>query len=422
MLFNSYDFIFYFLLPLLTLFWLLPKRYALALLIAASLLFYAQWDTAHLVLLVSYVVMNYFISKRLLKHPDKKTLFGAVALNLTPLAFFKYSTFFALSNHSLVLPLAISFYTFQLIAYQVDIYKKRITDVTTGRYLFFILFFPQLIAGPIVHYGYVASQLKKGFLNTFDIKKLQRGAALFSLGLFSKVVLADSLSMEHYRNWLDVFSYSFMIYFDFSGYASMAIGLALMFGITLPENFNSPYKARNIVEFWRRWHITLSNFLRDHIYIPLGGSQRGVGTQVSALLATMLIGGLWHGAGWQFAVWGLMHGAALAAVHLFAFSFARPLSVIITFLYVSVLWVLFFSPSLGEALSLYKTLFSFEPFALDKTRLSLLVLSAAIAFFAPNVQSIADKSFAPYLSAAALFVSLKFMAAAPAMTFVYFNF
>ena len=422
MLFNSYHFIFIFLPALLFLFYYLRRSYALPLLIIASFIFYAQWDFFHLSLLLASIFINYFLSKYLTSTHKKPILFLAILLNLTPLIFYKYSTFLTISNHSLVLPLAISFYTFQQIAFLVDVYRQKIVATTLKEYLFFVMFFPQLVAGPIIHYNDIIPQTKNFSLANYDIQKLQDGIALFSIGLFSKVVLADSLAREHYQNWFDLLSYSFMIYFDFSGYATMAIGLALMFGITLPQNFNSPYKARNIIEFWRRWHITLSNFLRDHIYIPLGGNKKGRSTQVFSLLATMFIGGIWHGAGWHFLLWGVMHAVALVAVHLFKPSLPKPLAVAITFLYVTLLWVLFLSPSLTQALQLYKTLFTQPLPDIDILQAALLLCAALIIFFTPNAQSLTGKNYTPYLSAAALFIALKLMASTPAATFVYFNF
>lgn len=429
MLFNSYQFIFLFLLPLLAVAYYTPSRYILALFILSSIVFYAQWDLLHLSLLVSSILLNYTLSHYLSGSYKKPILFIAIVLNLTPLIFFKYSIFLTISNHSFVLPLAISFYTFGQITFLVDVYRKKISAATFGDYLFFTLFFPHLIAGPIIHYNDIISQVKQGYLANFDTAKLKAGLFFFSVGLFSKVVLADSLIKEHYLNWLDILSYSFMIYFDFSGYANMAIGLALMFGIVLPINFNSPYKARNIIDFWRRWHITLSNFLRDHIYIPLGGSKKGISNQIFALLLTMTIGGIWHGAGWQFLLWGFMHGAALAFVHIINFKLPKPISVILTFTYVTLLWVLFFSPSLSEALMLYKSLFSFEAFIVQKEQLYLLLLCAFIVWVLPNTSqlisldgNIVVKDYYAYIAGVLFFISLKFMALIPASTFVYFNF
>lgn len=430
MLFNSYQFIFLFLLPLLIITYYTPSRYILPLFIVSSIIFYAHWDLLHLSLLVSSILLNYTLSHYLSGAYKKPVLFTAIALNLTPLIFFKYSTFLTISNHSFVLPLAISFYTFGQITFLVDIYRKKITAATFSDYLFFALFFPHLIAGPIIHYNDIISQVKQGAFANIDVQKLQAGIVLFSIGLFSKVVLADSLVKEHYLNWLDILSYSFMIYFDFSGYANMAIGLAIMFGIVLPVNFNSPYKAHNIVDFWRRWHITLSTFLKDHIYIPLGGNKNGVYVQVFALLLTMTIGGIWHGSGWNFLLWGFMHGLAIAFVHITNFKLPKPLSIILTFTFVTLLWVLFFSSSLSEALSLYKSLFSFNTFEVQTDQLYLLILCAFIVWVLPSSSQLIDlsqtnftiKSYYAYFAGVLMFISLKFMASIPPKTFVYFNF
>ena len=355
-------------------------------------------------------------------------LFIAISLNILLLGYFKYSSFLNLNNDSMVLPLAISFFTFQQIAYLVDIYRGKIVLESFDRYLFFVMFFPQLIAGPIVHYNDIMRQVNQNSLANFNSTKFNAGIILFSMGLFSKVVLADNLIKENYESWSDIFSYSFMIYFDFSGYANMAIGLALMFGIVLPINFNSPYKARNLIEFWRRWHITLSNFLKEHIYIPLGGNKFGKKQQIIALMTTMIIGGIWHGAGWNFLLWGAMHGIGLVIVHSFNIKFFRFFSIFLTFLYVSLLWVLFFSSNIDEAFKTYKILFEFKEF--NRLDTIWLLGCAIIIWIMPNSMEIIDmkrrdfgiKNWYAYFSAILFFISLKVMMESPSISFVYFNF
>ena len=326
MLFNSYNFIFLFFIPLLVAARYIHPKQMLGALILASIVFYAQWDLLHLSLLATSIFLNYFLSKLLLLKHAKKTLFLAIALNLAPLIFFKYSNFLTLSSHSYTLPLAISFYTFQQIAFLVDVYRQKIKETTMQEYLFFVLFFPQLIAGPIVHYNELMPQAKALSLT---LENSLRGLVVFSIGLAKKVLIADSLSpianqgfslvqnatIGSIDAWMALFAYSFEIYFDFSAYTDMAVGLALFFGILLPVNFDSPYKAKNIIEFWRRWHITLSNFLKEHIYIPLGGNKNGKIMQLAGLFVTMLIGGIWHGSGYTFLLWGAAHGVLLALTH-----------------------------------------------------------------------------------------------------------
>lgn len=446
MLFNSYSFIFYFLIPVVLVYRLIPETFKLWYLIFVSIIFYAQWNIVHLFILASSILVNYlfayFISIRR-RIPTRGIptvlLFLVIGLNIGLLGYFKYSGFLNLSDGSMVLPLAISFFTFQQIAYIVDIYRGKIALESFDRYLFFVMFFPQLVAGPIVHYNYIMRQVDGGRLGARS--GFGAGVLLFSMGLFSKVVIADNLIRESYNSWSDIFSYSFMIYFDFSGYANMAIGLALMFGILLPINFDSPYKATNLIEFWRKWHITLSDFLKNYIYIPFGGSRFGKKRQVVALMSTMVIGGIWHGAGWNFLLWGAMHGVGLVVVHLWvSFSSSRPnliwervrffSGVIFTFLYVTLLWVLFFSNNIEEAFRVYQTLFSFDKFGLKGFDVFWLLGCAIIVWGMPNSIEFLDikkrdlgvKYWYAYLSAFLLFVSLKVMAESPSINFVYFNF
>ncbi|MGE4420276.1 MAG: MBOAT family protein [Sulfurimonas sp.] len=467
MLFHSYDFLFYFLIPLLVLYRFTPSSLKMYLLTLASFVFYAQWDLLHLGLLFVSVSVNY-MGARLLSGKDrrlfqlrlpclslrgfsrgnlndgnshceersdaavynKSILWGIIGFNILLLGYFKYSGFLHLSEHNMVLPLAISFYTFQQIAYVVDVYRKKITFGSFWEYLFFVMFFPQLIAGPIVHYNTMMQQVKSGVLEHFDMQKFQAGIVLFSMGMFSKVVLADNLVKERYEDWADLLSYSLMIYFDFSGYANMAIGLGLMFGVMLPLNFYSPYKARNIIEFWRRWHMTLGAFLKEHIYIPLGGSRSGYGVQMFALLATMVVGGVWHGAGWNFLLWGVMHGIGLVMVHISGIKLPKVLAVFMTFLYVTLLWVLFFSADIGEALRLYKILFSFNAFEVSAKEAAFLASGLFLVWFLPNASEVLHmreggvkvKNWHGILAGILLFVSLKMLASTPAATFVYFNF
>ncbi len=434
MLFNSYSFIFYFLIPVVIIYQFIPYRFRLWYLILVSTIFYAQWDKVHLFILLSSITINYLWAYILSKSKKYKKvlLVLIIGFNIGLLGYFKYSKFLNLREDNIVLPLAISFFTFQQIAYIVDIYKKKIVLEPFNRYLFFIMFFPQLVAGPIVHYSGMMREVDRGGLKGFHSNRFNAGVVLFSMGLFAKVVLADSLIKDSYNSWSDIFGYSFMIYFDFSGYSNMAIGLALMFGIALPINFNSPYKARNIIEFWRRWHITLSNFLKEHIYIPLGGNRYGKFREIVALMSTMIIGGIWHGAGWNFIFWGVGHGIGLVILHIFKFTnikIPKILGVTLTFLYVSLLWVLFFSNSIEEALNTYKILFNFSEFKFN-TYTIWLIFSAIVIWIMPNSMEIIymrkensiTKYRYAYLSALLLFISLKFMAEAPSLTFVYFNF
>ncbi len=447
MLFNSYSFIFLFLLPVITIFFFLKPIYRLGFLVLASVVFYGEWSTAHLGLLLASIALNYLSALVMIRSSHKRTILTiAILLNLLPLIYFKYSVFLHLSTQSLVLPLAISFYTFQQIAFLVDLYRDEVEHGRFKEYLFFVLFFPQLIAGPIVHYRQIISQVQAGALEHAQWHSIHTGAVLFSLGLFKKVVLADQFfplanrafadiaTLGSSEAWVGLFGYSFGIYFDFSGYTDMAIGLALLFGLRLPINFNSPYKAVNIIDFWRRWHITLSDFLRDYIYIPLGGNRKGEYREVSNLIITMTLGGIWHGAGWTFLLWGLLHGLLLSIVHLKnrylnRWKIPAPAAIVMTFITVSLLWVLFRSHSIQEAWSYYQILFRFDGGDLPTIDLYMIAIGLGIVWVLPNsityagYQKQRELGWSQAAAAALLsFIALKMMAEAPAQSFVYFNF
>ena len=343
MLFNSYEFLLAFLPATLALYFVTARwvgsRAALAILVAASLFFYGWWNPKYLALLGFSMVANFFLGNGIREaEPARKKwlLTAGIAGNLALLGWFKYAGFLAESINaaaglglpvpSIVLPLAISFFTFQQIAYLADTYYGFVAEKSFLRYSLFVCFFPQLIAGPIVHHTEMLPQFAEPgrFKPSWD--SLAVGSAIFSIGLFKKVVLADTVALwadpvfdaaaggaqpGFLAAWGGALAYTLQLYFDFSGYSDMAVGLARLFNIHLPINFFSPYKARNISDFWRRWHITLSRFLRDYLYIPLGGNRRGRNRRYLNLMVTMLLGGLWHGAGWTFVVWGALHGAYL---------------------------------------------------------------------------------------------------------------
>ena len=349
MLFNSYEFLFLFLPTVLLGFHLIGKRghyrLAIAWLIGASLFFYGWWNPAYLSLLLFSVLFNYSIGISLINTSGRKLLNKTIltigiSANLVILGYFKYANFFVdnlnvLSDTNLILnevilPLAISFFTFQQIAYLVDAYRGKTKEYNFLHYCLFVTFFPQLIAGPIVHHKEMLPQFAKDAVYKLRSKHLAIGITIFALGLFKKVVLADGVSiyatpvfdaaeagiiLTFFEAWSGALAYTFQLYFDFSGYSDMAIGIARMFGIRLPLNFNSPYKATSIIDFWRRWHITLSRFLRDYLYFSLGGSRKGKIRRHINLMITMILGGLWHGAGWTFILWGGLHGFYLIVNH-----------------------------------------------------------------------------------------------------------
>lgn len=386
MLFNSYMFIFGFLPLTVGGYWLLREWHehdgSQFWLMVASIGFYAYWDWRYAALLGGLATFNYWWGERLTESKSRLMLAGGVIANLGVLGYYKYANFFLdnlqlvtglIPTHfSVVLPLGISFFTFQKIAYLVECQRGEARNRSYGRFLLFVFFFPQLIAGPIVHYRQINPQLidlSSG--RKIGIESVARGLFLFAVGLFKKVVIADSLSklvdpayaaaatQSLLEAWTACLAYAFQLYYDFSGYSDMAIGLALLFGVRLPRNFNQPYRATNIADFWRRWHITLGAFLREYVYIPLGGNRKGFGPMLLASFLVMVIGGFWHGAGWTFILWGAMHGSYLLIYRIWArFGFRLPAGVgaIITFLGVLMAWVPFRAASMSDAVHMWKAL------------------------------------------------------------------
>lgn len=344
MLFNSPEFLFVFL-PAVILGFLLLQKFGfhtgqIRFLVVVSLIFYGWWNWQLLALLVGSVIANYIFASYLMQRRRRVVLIVAIAANLAALAWFKYAHFLAdtvnqvtsttIDLGDIALPLAISFFTFQQIAYLVDIHLGLTSERSFSRYALFVVFFPQLVAGPIVHHSEMLPQFRSKALR-INTENLSIGLAIFALGLFKKVMIADSVgvysdlvfsSAAHgtpitmLTAWFGVASFALEIYFDFSGYSDMAIGLARIFGVRLPINFNSPYKATSIIDFWQRWHITLSRFLRDYLYVPLGGNRKGSSRRYINIMIVMLIGGLWHGAAWTFVFWGALHGAFIAFNHI----------------------------------------------------------------------------------------------------------
>jgi alginate O-acetyltransferase complex protein AlgI len=446
MLFNSYLFVLVFLPVTVAGFYLIGgrghHRVALSWLVAASFLFYAWWNPAYLGLILGSILFNYAIGAVFgdTSADNRKVLlvFG-IAANLALLGYFKYANFFVdnlnlvadtgFTLKKIVLPLAISFFTFQQISFLVDAYDGQTREYSFLHYCLFVTFFPQLIAGPIVHHREMLPQFAKDAIYVFKHEHLAIGTFIFVLGLFKKVMLADNIALfatpvfdaaEHgvaltfYEAWGGAFAYSLQLYFDFSGYSDMAIGLACMFGIRLPLNFYSPYKAHNIIEFWRRWHMTLSRFLRDYVYIPLGGNRKGRLRRHLNLMLTMLVGGLWHGAGWTYVAWGGLHGFYLVINHAWRgiraalghdlstqSTAGRTLSILLTFLAVSVAWVLFRATSFQGATGMLRAMAGVNGIALPDSAAAfsngivdwssgwnLFVLMGVIVFLAPNTPQI----------------------------------
>jgi len=397
MLFNSYEFIFAFLPLTFILYFYLNhiKVYKLSklFLVLSSLFFYAWWNVIYLPIIIASMFFNYRFGKFLTRTdvPPKNILLLGVFLNLALLVYFKYYNFF-IENFNLIfnlnigllnlaLPLAISFFTFQQISYLVDSYRRETKEYDFLNYALFVTFFPQLIAGPIVHHKEMMPQFANGENRCMNGRNISMGVFIFSLGLFKKVVIADTFStwatkgfdvaesLNLFAAWFTSLSYTFQLYFDFSGYTDMAIGVALLFNIKLPINFNSPYKALDIQDFWRRWHITLSRFLRDYIYIPLGGNRKGELFTYANLMATFILGGFWHGAGWTFLFWGFLHGLALIIYRVwekYGFKLWSWLAWLITFNFINISWVFFRAKEWDDAIKVLSSMFSFENVVLPK--------------------------------------------------------
>lgn len=395
MLFNSPAFLFIFLPLVFCAVWVARRlsanstAYVLSL---ASLVFYAAWDIDYLALLVLSVLFNFFLARSLYREPDKWRLVFGVVVNLMLIGGFKYADFFTTNVNvltgsdwpmmNLILPLGISFFTFQQISFIVEAHKREIDAFPDlNAYLLYVSFFPQLIAGPICRPNQLLGQFRS--LSTSPAvsdKDIGKGLAYIVIGLFKKVIVADSLAgfvdpsfgsvsaLSFYDAWSCVLAYTLQLYFDFSAYCEIAIGIGLLFGIRLPVNFDSPYKSFDIQEFWRRWHITLGLFIKTYVYIPLGGNRFGSLVRISCLMFTMLVGGLWHGAGWTFVLWGGVHGLYLIIFLVWSsvspFTLPKYLARSLTFLCVLLAWVLFRSESVDEALVLYATLFGFNGFEL----------------------------------------------------------
>jgi alginate O-acetyltransferase complex protein AlgI len=393
MLFNSYVFLLLFLPISAAVFFLIGRRshfLAAGWLAGASLFFYGWWDYRYLPLLLASVTFNYWCAMHLQpgRHARRKLLVAAaIGANLGLLIYYKYAGFFASSLSGLtgspeillhiVLPIGISFFTFTQIAFLVDTYQGKVAESRFVHYLLFVTYFPHLIAGPVLHHKEMMPQFADRRIYRFCTRSAAVGATIFCIGLAKKVLIADNIAP--YASplfnqsgepslliaWSGVLAYTFQLYFDFAGYSDMAIGLSRMFGVRLPLNFDSPYKSRNIAEFWRKWHMTLSRFLRDYLYIPLGGNRRGPVRRYANLMTTMVLGGLWHGAGWNFVVWGFLHGVYLTIQQIWsaaAKAMGFPLhskgwkivATMITFIAVCIAWVFFRAPDMATALTILR--------------------------------------------------------------------
>ncbi len=402
MLFNSYIFILFFLPVALGIYYGFLKfnkvKWAQASLIIMSLWFYGYFHLSYLFILVGSILFNYLFS-RLLIHPRlekwyKALLAVGLIANVTVIFYFKYYDFFIENISRLIgrestllnvlMPLGISFFTFQQISYLVDSYRGETKDYNFREYMLFVVFFPQLIAGPIVLHEEMIPQFRDESRRRFSQERFAKGLWMFAIGLAKKVIVADTLAGS--VNWgfseisqigaLDTVAiailYSLQIYFDFSGYCDMACGIANMFHFDLPVNFNSPYKAVSIIDFWKRWHMSLTRFLRKYIYFPMGGSKKGTIRTYVNIMFVFLVSGVWHGANWTFILWGVLHGALQVLNRIFGGVWdkvPKGLRVLSTFIVVSLLWVLFRADSVSDAFALYGKLL--QPWNMEMTPMLL---------------------------------------------------
>lgn len=414
MLFNSYIFLFLFLPVTLLVFFKIgsySNRLGAVWLTAASLFFYGWWNPAYLGLLMGSILFNYSIGMALAREHErgrqkmnKAILLLGITANIALLAYYKYANFF-LGNINvmldstwnlgeIILPLGISFFTFTQISFLVDAYSGEVREYDFMHYSLFVTYFPHLIAGPILHHKEMMPQFARSETYKLTYENVAVGLTVFSIGLFKKVILADSISpftkvvfeaafkgqaLSFLEAWSGGISYTLQLYFDFSGYSDMAIGLSQLIGVKLPLNFHSPYQAVNVIEFWRRWHITLSRFLKDYLYIPLGGNRKGSSRRFINIMITMLLGGLWHGAAWTFVIWGGLHGFYLVMNHLWhairrflgydlsrSTWWGRAVARAVTFTAVVVAWVFFRAESFDGAMGMFRGMAGFNGFVLPE--------------------------------------------------------
>lgn len=462
MLFNSYQFIFLFLPTTLIGFFLLNKfssaKYSTAWLVLMSLIFYGYWDYNYVALLIFSILTNFFTGRQIFHSSARKKIWLVVGIifNLSLLFYFKYTGFF-LSNINaafgqnffvpeIILPLGISFFTFTQTAFLVDTYRGEVTEYSFGNYCLFVTIFPHLLAGPILYHKDMIPQFEQIKNSHFDEKNFSEGLAFFIAGLFKKVVIADNLSPFSnlaFANtdaltcpdaWLGSVIYTIQLYFDFSGYSEMAIGLGKMMNFNLPQNFDSPYQATSIIDFWRRWHMTLSQFVKSYIYIPLGGNRHGQFSKMKNLFLSMLIIGLWHGANWTYIIWGGVHGVLLVINHTWRklnFELPNFIGWLMTFTCVSSALVIFRSENIFEAWNFLSIMYQFQTLELNIFKDAgaemyfVLAVSCALAFFSKSVPDLI-KNFQPKLKyafalSAALISSLLLMFE-QISEFLYFQF
>lgn len=457
MLFNSFAFLLVFLPAALALHFAVERfkpAWRLPLLALLSFAFYGYWDWRFIPLLALSILINWLVARAFLKTRQGVLVTIAIVANLIVLGIFKYAGFFSeLANllpgvkvpkYDIALPLGISFFSFHHVMYLVDLRAGRAPRYDLIRYVLYIGFFPQVLAGPLVRWSEIMHQFdERPYARSDAAERFARGLMLLTVGLAKKVFLGDPLS--EYANpvfaaaaagkaittleaWQGTLAFTFQIYFDFSGYTDMALGLALLFGIVLPQNFDVPYRAISLQDFWRRWHMTLSRFLRDYLYIQMGGNRRGLALQLFALFATMALGGLWHGAGLTFVAWGVAHGLGLCAGVLWRRT-GRTIPIVVgwaaTFLFVVFTWVLFRAQTFEAALRIYEAMLGFAPVG-QGFKWRTIALAAAVAMLGPTAWDAVHRAPPSRIVAAvfaAIFVIVLFKIGDDAnYEFIYFQF
>lgn len=475
MIFSSYGFIFLFFPIVFCGYWLLQYKtnnfFACWWLILGAMIFYMLGNVVFAPILLGTVVVNYFLARGIIlcrkrDMPVASGLFLAAAFaeNLGLLFYFKYYNFFienvnfvfgaSLPFKNIILPLGISFYTFQILSYVVEVYRNKTGEFTFTEFVTFVTFFPQLIVGPIVRHNEMLPQLRDESIRRLDCRNIMLGILLFSIGCAKKIILADPMisyaqnfynimgSGNFFETWGAVFSYTFAYYFDFSGYIDMALGLGLFFNIRLPRNFDSPYKSRNFSDFWQRWNITVSKFFEDYIFNSIFHFGNGFGKLVLATMATFLVSGIWHGAGWHYIIWGLVNGILVFCSYVMRLSRKKlpfGLAWALTFLFVLITRVLFDANSMTQAMAVLKTMFDFSLLFQDPhgflsmgyTYLSgnvmillIMAVSAFICFFTKNSNEICDE-FTPkwqYAVFAGILLTVSLFRMTSVSQFLYFQF
>lgn len=476
MVFSSYETIFLFLPIVLIGYFSLSKLknpiFQKLFLIGASLFFYAYFNPIYLLIILSSVVVNYLLAKAIAQFDEKKSskktaLIVGILFNIGLLGYFKYYDFFigninavfgsSFNLKNILLPLGISFFTFQQLSFLISVYQKQEEIGNVLDYSLFVVFFPQLVAGPIVLYSEMIPQFSDEKNRYFNTENFAKGFFSFCIGLFKKIVVADTIalfvdngfglgSFSAPTAWAVALSYTLQIYFDFSGYSDMAIGLGKMFNINIPANFTSPYTAESITVFWRKWHITLGRALSTYVYIPLGGNRKGAIRTYFNLIITFLVSGLWHGAAWTFVVWGALHGIIVVLERLLKdvlVKIPKAIRIAGTFLIVNFLWVLFRATSFDQALNIYKGMFNFSNLGFTQIQqltldgivkfptsiaiayvLGILLLLSVVVFFTKNTQQ-RLKEYRPTAGNLVVTVFLFVVSVihlSRLSTFIYFNF